>query len=112
MFVLLLMSLALLPMLINATRLGTENRSIISAAALANELVTDARREGESGCSALTAWAARSDLAPSTSGFTAVATATCPAERPGGGRVSVTIHPAGDASRTLSELTTKVLVNP
>ena len=112
MFVLMLMSLALLPMLINATRLGTQNRSTISATTLANELVTDARREGASGCSALTAWAARSDLAPSTSGFTAVATASCPTDRPGGGKVSVTIHPAGDTSRTLAQLTTKVLVNP
>lgn len=110
MFVLALMAMALIPMMIGSLKLGVQNREMVAATSLANQLVTDARREGGSGCSALTLWAGRSDLAPANSGFTAAATASCPAGFPGAARVSVTVRPADDASSTLIRLTTKVMV--
>lgn len=110
MLVLALMALALMPMMISSLKLGVVNREIVSATSLANQLVTDARREGAGGCAALSAWAGRHDLAPSGSGFAAESTASCPSTYPGAARVSVTVGPDGDASRTLIKLTTKVMV--
>lgn len=111
MFVLALMVLALFPLLVGAMRASAVNNDIVEATSLANSLLTDARREGASGCSALTAWAGRPDLAPAGSSMTVKASAgACPAALPATVFVNVVIHPAGDDSRTLIELSTKVMV--
>lgn len=111
MLVLALMAMAFLPVLLGAMRTNGVNRNIVSATSVANALIADARREGTSGCAAVGTWAARSDLAPATSGFTVNATrASCPSSLPAAVKLTVVVRPADDPASTLIELTTKIMV--
>lgn len=113
MFVLALMSIGLLPMILGSIQASHLNQELVSANSFANGQLDDARRLAAvtSTCSALTNWKATVASNPAEHGFVAVAgVGTCPTAFPSTVTVSVAVHPVADSTKTLANLTTKIIV--
>lgn len=111
MFVLALMSIGILPLMLNSIRESNLNREIVAATALANDALAEARNtvNSTSTCAALKTW--RNQYNDTAVGKESGATATigaCPSTYPGTVVVTVTVV---DGTKTLTELTTKVAVD-
>lgn len=118
MFVLALMSMAVIPLLIASARLSTQNSALTTATSLANaqlaELRAAFRNDGDSSCTAVQEEVADRMAAgisgPAGNGLTGTLTAgSCPAQYPGTVRVSISVASTASAA-PLVLLSTELLV--
>jgi prepilin-type N-terminal cleavage/methylation domain-containing protein len=114
MFLLAVLSLAVLPLLIGATQLSVVNKDLAAATAFANAQLAPVRDAFPVNavtprtCSSLTAYAATNVAGPAGSGLLAsTAIGSCPATYPGTVAVTVTV---ADSDGTIVSVPTRVLV--
>ncbi len=116
MFLLALISLALLPLLITTAEASVQSRTHVSAESQASAEVALLRQqfrdELENSCAAIAAAAtARTGQKdPTTQYFTKVTSSACPSTLPGTMKVTVEVHSTAALTTRLAILTTELLV--
>ena len=116
MFILALISIAVLPLLVTTTAASVQSRTQVSASSQASAEVALLRQqfrdELENSCAAVaSAAAARTgEQDPTTGRFTKVAVSACPSVLPGTITITVEVHPTAALSGALATLTTQLLV--
>jgi prepilin-type N-terminal cleavage/methylation domain-containing protein len=116
MFVLSVISMALLPLLITTARVSLESRTQVSATAQANAEIALLRQQFrddmENSCAAIAdAAAARTgESDPATGQFTRITVSGCPSTLPATMTVTVEVHSTAALDDRLSRVTTKFLV--
>lgn len=116
MFLLMVLALAVLPLVIGATRVSVENRDLVAANAFANARLAPIKADfpndpsTPTSCAALAAAYDRDDVPdPAGTGLLAdVEIGACPAAYPGTVTVVVTIS---DATGTLVSIPTRIMVS-
>lgn len=114
MFLLAVLSLAVLPLIIGATRLSVTNKDLVAATTFANSQLAPIRDAfpvnpgSPTKCSDLQARAVASVIDPAGTGLVAtVVVGACPTAYPGSVAVTVTVK---EGSSTLVKLPTRILV--
>lgn len=115
MFLLAVLALAVLPLVIGATRVSVSNRDLVAAAAFANSQLAPIRADfpndpvSPTTCSSLRARAATEVADPAGTGLTAdILVGTCPTAYPGTVTVVVTVS---DADGELTSIPTRIPVS-
>lgn len=115
MFLLAILALAVLPLLIGATKTSAVNRSLVSATTYANAQLAPIRAQfpndaASTSCAAVAARAA-TGVVDTASGLLAdISVSACPASMPGTVTVTASVYKAGAAANPLTTIPTKIVV--
>ncbi|WP_439594154.1 prepilin-type N-terminal cleavage/methylation domain-containing protein [Microbacterium sp.] len=114
MFLLAILALAVLPLLIGATKTSTVNRSLVAATTYANSQLAPIRvqfpNDGTNSCAAVSARAS-TGVTDTASGLLAdIGVSACPTALPGTVTVTAKVYKTGSAASPLTTLSTKIVV--